>query len=76
MLIYLLFCTSFSLGKGIRLVCFAFLPEDHLPVLCGEAAEGSRPDFQRYQMLADTETQKIFRSFLPSPHELIRTDAG
>lgn len=39
MLIYLLFCTSFSLGEGIKLVCFAFLTEDSLPVLCGEAAD-------------------------------------
>lgn len=56
MLMYLLFCTLFSLSKGSRLVWFAFLPEDHLPVLCGEAAEGLRPHFRRYQMLADTET--------------------
>lgn len=46
MLIYLLFCNSFSLGKEIRLLCFAFLPKNHLPVLCGEAAEGLRPIFK------------------------------
>lgn len=52
---FLHLCT-FTLGEGIKLVCFAFLAEDSLPMLCGEAAEGLQPDFQRYQMLKDRET--------------------
>lgn len=67
MLIYLLFCTSFSLGKEIRLVCFAFLPEDHLPVLCGEAAEGLRPDFSKVPDAGTRRNLKDFQKFSAEP---------
>lgn len=63
---FLHLCT-FTLGEGIKLVCFAFLTEDSLPMLCGEAVEGLQPDFQRYQMLKDRETEKILKFFSRFP---------